>query len=326
MNRRGVHSSASFTGVTTANPCRCCECPNWAVHGCHCPPNNNITREDLAEFMAWEKTRMARRMKDPEWERIDPIANGYPCIPTGCPPRGAHPCGCKLPGTRSATAWGTRPVRADYEFDTSDGCKPPCQEEHGSSFCPEMTDPAGTGSHTFQTQETRPNDSDVTTLPFVAPKYRVCNATRPLTQPVSTVGRRLRAPLNRYCVPRGATTFTESADDYARANRCDPCGRYLPGLVSQYRVSARQSPGSWNSPRVYNNQLLTTDPLRRPALGDSHFNETYTKSTQRLVDAKRTLGHVHALQAKNAQRQIALQNTLGNVPEVHFRRPTRGNA
>lgn len=77
-------SPPQYCGVTTLNPCRCCKCPNWERHGCHCPPNNTVSQEDVEQFLAFERRRMARRALDPEWQAIDPIENGHPCIDTGC--------------------------------------------------------------------------------------------------------------------------------------------------------------------------------------------------------------------------------------------------
>ncbi|ESU37131.1 Hypothetical protein DHA2_154613 [Giardia duodenalis] len=116
-----------YCGVTTLNPCRCCECPNWERHGCHCPPNNNVTQDDVNQYLAFERRRMARRALDPEWQATDPIENGRPCIDPGCPPRSFSQCSPR-PGPR---AFGEGALGCCGEvFDPDHPCCEACAEAH----------------------------------------------------------------------------------------------------------------------------------------------------------------------------------------------------
>ncbi|EES99369.1 Hypothetical protein GSB_153295 [Giardia duodenalis] len=116
-----------YYGVTTLNPCRCCECPNWERHGCHCPPNNNVTQDDINQYLAFERRRMARRALDPEWQAVDPIENGRPCIEPGCPPRSLSQCGARSgPYATGGEALGC----CGDVFDPDHPCCEACAEAH----------------------------------------------------------------------------------------------------------------------------------------------------------------------------------------------------
>ena len=290
-----------YYGVTTLNPCRCCECPNWERHGCHCPPNNNVTQDDINQYLAFERRRMARRALDPEWQAVDPIENGRPCIEPGCPPRSLSQCGAR--SGPYATGGEVLGCCGDV-FDPDHPCCEACAEAHGGHF------------------NAKPAVTQAAQGDFRCARGKL--HTTPL------------APVYVCSLPKKAITFTESANarkqkQYYTTSLLKTTTRYVinpnePPILqtsrgdSWYDVS-NQSPIS-SSPHLGSGRIH----LHNPYSSLDVPNVSYTSQTCDLINSKRDQAYVHALQSKNAQRQHMLDWSLANAkPVTHFHRTWRGN-
>ncbi|ESU37143.1 Hypothetical protein DHA2_151444 [Giardia duodenalis] len=291
-----------YCGVTTLNPCRCCECPNWERHGCHCPPNNNVTQDDVNQYLAFERRRMARRALDPEWQATDPIENGRPCIDPGCPPRSFSQCSPR-PGPR---AFGEGALGCCGEvFDPDHPCCEACAEAHGR----------------------RPN----TRQGFAQTMRRNPRCAR------GTLNAQASRPVYVCSLPQKAITFTESANARKQEKYYTTCPlktttRYVvnpnePPILqtsrgdSWYDVPTQASYTSL-SPHLRSGRIHLYNPYKSADIA----NVSYTSQTCDFVDSKRDQAYVHALQAKNTQRQHMLDWSLtGSKPAAHFHRTWKGN-